>query len=327
MIPLGPSARAAAATLLAAALACSAHAECKIKGQVASKGVPVPSADIVEDVVGERNLGATNGRGEFEVSPSAISARRLQSIVVVRAAGFEPLTLSLAPDAARCPVLNRSVIELARTSANAAVSISGTTLYVAPYELTGPGGTALDSAKFNQTLLYAIYTKVNAFLSSLEQSTPLPEMGVRALQTRVAFTDPEAVRTAGTEVNALGVITGFAEAVADATPSVRVSSEFRVIPVYPAYREYHLQISDSLPGTTLNPLELSNRMQDVWGERATIALLVQTLAAASAAHDKEQMQIVRGWIVALRNAMRADEDHLARELAGLLTDVDEELRK
>jgi hypothetical protein len=25
--------------------------------------------------------------------------------------------------------------------------------------------------------------------------------------------------------------------------------------------------------------------------------------------------------------MRADEDHLARELAGLLTDVDEELRK
>jgi hypothetical protein len=108
---------------------------------------------------------------------------------------------------------------------------------------------------------------------------------------------------------------------------VRVSSEFRVIPVYPAYREYHLQISDSLPGTTLNPLELSNRMQDVWGERATIALLVQTLAAASAAHDKEQMQIVRGWIVALRNAMRADEDHLARELAGLLTDVDEELRK
>jgi hypothetical protein len=318
--------------MLSALLACTAAVgECVLSGEVMHNGNPVPGAEILEDLnSGPVSLGQTNLEGQFRVNPSPVPPRWSKAILLVRMAGFDQLTMGAPPGIDRCPKLTETTLALSG-SPTAGASTTGTNLFVAPYQLSGSSASQEEIDRFNATLILAIYNKVTAFRSQLEQSTsgPLPEMGVMPLTAKVSFTDPEGVRAVGAQVNALGVITGLAErAGAAGTPqSVRLSSEFRVIPRYPAYQEYHIQISDDLPGPAIDPVAISERLQDLWGKRATIALLVRALSVASDAHDKAQQQVVRSWIIALRGKLGPDETHLARELDGLKADVESELRK
>lgn len=308
-----------------------AHGQCVLSGEVLHNGNPVTGAEIFEELdSGPARLGQTNLQGQFRVNPSPIPPRWNKAILLVRMAGFDQLTIGAPPGVNRCPKLIESTLALAGAPA-AVPSSTGTNLFVAPYQLTGTSVSQNEADSFNAKLILAIYNKVRGFRSQLEESAsgPLPEMGVMPLTAPVSFTDPESVRAAGTRVNALGVITGSAETtdLAGAPRSVRLLSEFRVIPRHPAYQEYHILINDDLPGSALDPMAISERLRDLWGKRATIALLVRAHSAASGAHDKSQLQVVRSWIVALRGKLGPDEAHLARELDGLKADVESELRK
>jgi hypothetical protein len=296
---------------------------CAIEGTVSSEGQKMADVTVYRREQNVTPLGKSDGGGMFafrEITvPQVVTLyfekpgyeRGTKIVSDVKACTqLTGLQVDLTPDAARKGPL---------PTVSATRSVYGRTLYVAPYVLDPPGSA--EEADVNRNFAKALDYRIKAFVSQL--TVPLPEISIESIEQTVSSSNGEQVRRLGATLNALGMVSGLGELRANpGNPSTIVlRSDFRVIPMHAAYREYQVQLDDSVPATRFAPLSVSDKLSSRWGERAVIALVVRQLADAQPQSSPAVLADVRKELLALRRTMAADNPFVP-EVDGLLSYVE-----
>ncbi len=315
--------------LVAASTLQSARAACPLAGEVVAGGQSLEGVLIkIREGTQARTIATSDSGGRFSANVPKLGANQVL-IVIFEQDGFLGIKQSLDADPeTRCPVGFRRPIAMekeAPETGGADASTLGRTLFISPYALYGDIADT-DEKRLNEIVDRVIGHRIRAYSTSLALTPSPPELSVRKLDKPLSMVDRERIRSVGSELRALGVVTGEGELRKSENGDIvfDLFSEFSVIPRHPRYAERRLQVGDTLPRRSAMPIRLSKHLADFWGQKAMIALAVRELVLLQPSTAKEELLRVRSLLIAVRGTMR-EENPLLEEVEDLLGYVDEEL--
>lgn len=304
-----------------------AAADCPVAGRITAAGLPLAGVEVIEMRLGAgpRHLAHTGADGGFSATVEPLATTLQALTVVLRKPPFRETSLLFGKDRATgCPTPARrdaglerpAVPELPATSPAACTqpSVAGLTIYLAPYEIYGAPDGGLASS-LNDDLPQILHHRILAFQSRLGGVRP-EDISVEPICVALSAASGEEIRRVGASLNALAVIAGDGElrAVESGEPVVDLDSVFRVLPMWQDFGGTPLQIGDTIPANRLRPSRVAERLTDLWGKQAVLAVALRRLAEP---HTPPAEAQVRRMLIELRKTM-TPADPLLPDVQALL---------
>jgi hypothetical protein len=318
------------------AVAGAGWADCPIKGSVKANGLPLAGVEIsaVRGTAAPVMLGLTGNDGSFSLTVEELD-RGLQVLELqFRKPPFEPQgrLLSKQP-AGKCPTdaavnvaFGASAAPATNEDVCATPSVTGLTIFVAPFQFYGGSSSGLD-LQLNAGLPDILYRRILAFQSRLGAAAR-DDISVSSICLPLSAADGEHIRQIGHRLNALGVVAGEGETGLAATGEtfVDLSSTFRIIPAYGDHGGMPLPIVDKILAVSLRPSRLADQLQDLWGKQAVFASALRRLGQLPEPHDPTELERIHRLLIEVRKTM-TDSDLMLGSVQALIDAIEVELSR
>jgi len=323
------SARTARAVVWAAAVAApgAGWGNCELAGTVTDDAAPIGNASVVIERDGAAVADTlTLADGSYSLAYPAFTGRLNSATVRVEAPGFTQDERIIARRG-RCLETATNDVELAGADgAPDGASALGTTIFVAPYTLSGPDAAALE-AQFNAQLPDIVHSKILAYQSGLDDLPLMAlDIGVDVLNERLTPREAERIRRVGHQLNAMGVVAGIgapAGGTATGPTEIEITSVYRIIPTYRNLGFATLPIFDRVPVDEVSPGRVAQGLHDTWGKQALLSLVIARLAARDGRLAAGEADQLRGLLSSVQATM-APDDRLLGLVEALRDVLDEE---
>lgn len=290
-----------------------AAAECRVGGRITADGLPLAGVEVIDKRYGAspRQLAQTGADGRFSASVEPLAATLHVLTVVLRKPPFREASLLFDKDRATgCPTPANRDAGLEHPTASgqpeavpatcSQPSVAGLTIYLAPYEIYGAPDGGLASS-LNGDLPQILHHRILAFQSRLG-GVRREDISVEPICLALSAASGEEIRRVGAALNALAVIAGDGElrAVASGEPVVDLESVFRVVPTWRDFGGTPLQIGDTIPAGRLRPSRVAERLTDLWGKQAVLAVALRRLGEPHTPQVEDQVRVM---LIELRKTM------------------------
>lgn len=201
-----------------------------------------------------------------------------------------------------------------------------TPLFLIPYTFTGI--QASDPKHVNERLRANLERVIVTHLQAAGVSGS-QAVSMKLLPLEQA-NDIDRLRTYGTYLNALGMISGYGavETGVGGSRSLGVSSTFLVVPqAEPPVGAPVLYVDDEVPVDSVTSPRLYKYLSKLWGRSTVLALGVNDYRQALSTHDKQAFARIRKYLHAERAGAGPGDEALVSQLNLLIGAVDRELAK
>lgn len=199
-------------------------------------------------------------------------------------------------------------------------------LFLIPYSLTGI--QVPDPKSVNEMLRANLERVIVTHLQASAVGGPAA-VSLKMLPVE-QVSDLDRMRTYGTYLNALGVITGYGSvnSATGGAGTLEVESKFVVVPQADTILAPVLYVNDNVPADRVASPRLYQNLSKLWGRSTVIALGVSEFRKAMNARDKEALTRIGKYLRAeLANAGGPGDEALISLLNTLIEAVDRELAK
>lgn len=329
----------AARALAALTIASSAAAAPVVTGTIAARnGTPLADVQVQVEIRRVQDAGSSDAQGGFKFDAGALFSKselRDGGALMLRFSkpGFSPanklvriadqpsITIKVQLDAsggsaALAPAEKQTLDKYAAAP-------GGAPLFLIPYSLSG---VAADAKNVNETLRAnlerVIVTHLQASAVGSASAVSLKLLPIEQVS------DIERLRSYGSYLNALGMITGYGAVEGESgARSLDVSSTFLVVPQAGASGAPILYVDDALPADSVASPRLYKHLSKLWGRSTVLALGVNQYRVALAASDKEALKRVRAYLQAERSGAGPGDEALVSQLSSLIQTIDRELAR
>jgi hypothetical protein len=310
-----------------------------VSGAVTARnGAPLPDVKVQAEIRTVRTATPTDAGGQFRfdagtVFPASEVRDATRLMVMFSKPGYRPLNrmLTLTPGQSPPPV----TVQLDPESGGAALAPAeeqvlkqyaaapgSAPLFLVPYALEG-----VDPSKVNDVLRANLERVIVTHLQAAAV-TGTGTVGLKLLPVTAPANDIDRLRTYGTYLNALAMITGYGKVEGGGgTQTLGVSSVFLVIPQSDPVTAPVLYVDDDVPADRVTSPRLYQHLSKVWGRSTVLAIGVSEFGKAKASRDKEALRRIRKYLQAERASAGPGDEALVSQIAALIDAVDKELAR
>jgi len=312
-----------------------------VSGNVSTgNGIPLPDVRVQLEVRGVvRTAAYTDLRGGFQFDAAALSpAVELRDIsgfmLLFSKPGFEPanklvrinttigsVILKLDPSRGSATLPSAEKRKLDQYTA----APGSAPVFLIPYSITG---VALTEPKKVNEMLRANLERVIVTHLQASQAGGSTSVSLKLLPVE-PLSDIDRMRTYGSYLDALGIITGYGTVESAASGMLRVgfSSTFLVVPQTDDFRSPVLYVDDDVPLDSVTSPRLYKHLSKLWGRSTVLALGVREFGKAKASSDREAFTRIRKYLQAERSGAGPGDEALVSQLSALIVAVDRELAR
>jgi len=330
---------------LALLAAAAARAEPTLAGTVTLRdGSPLAGVQVLLELRSRKPAARTDAQGRFAFDAATLfpaaelnAAPALTLVFTLPAHHEQVRVLRRVPGRAPAPVQ----VQLSPTGGAAALSAAerelldrhvatpgSLPLYLVPYRLGGVTGA--DPQRVNQALRANLERVIVSHVQAAApgRSTPV-SLKLLPLAADADSADIDRLRTYGTHLKALGMISGFGEveATGGGERQLDVSSTFLVVPRAQDLAAPVLYVDDSMPADRVASPLLYRHLSKLWGRSTVLALALADFAQAKERADKPALQRIRDTLQAERADAGPGNELLLAQLEDLIVRVDAELAR
>jgi len=314
-----------------------------ISGIVSARnGTPLEGVHIQVDIRTSHSAPPSDPQGHFQFDSAPLfTVQELRAAsgltLTFSKTGFHPATkvIRFSPGQSPSPISiqldptsgSGSLQPAERDVLNKFIAAPGTLpLFLIPYSFTGI--ESADPKRVNELMRTNLERVIITHLQAAGvNGSQAVSMKLLPLDQTV---DIERLRTYGSALNALGMVSGYGavEPAAAGMASLGVSSTFLVVPqAEPPVGAPVLYVDDTVPADSLASPRLYKYLSKLWGRSTVLALGINEYHHAVASHDKHALTRIRHYLQAERAGAGPGDEALISQLNVLIGAVDKELGK